>query len=187
MKIILGSHSPRRQQILKELNIDFTVIPSHVNEDAIRSADPKQLTQLLAAEKSVALQSQDIGDSILITADTVVVLGVQILEKAKSPEESAHMMRSLSGKTAKAITSVLVVNTQTKKAENFTDVATIHFKALPDDLIKALAPHFFERGCAGGFDIGEPLLHPYVTIEGDETTVRGMPQTRTRQAIQNVM
>jgi septum formation protein len=187
MRIILGSHSPRRQQILKELHLDFTVIPSHVNEEAIRSADPKQLTQLLATEKSVALQNTDIGDCILITADTVVFANGVIMEKGTSPDECAAMMRSLSGKTAKVITSVVVVNTQNKKCENFTDVATIHFNTLPDDLIHALAPHFFERGCAGGFDVSEPLLKPFFTIEGDETTVRGLPQTRTRQAIDSVM
>lgn len=183
MKLVLGSHSPRRQAILKELGFEFSVVPSHVDETLPVDMHVQKITEHLAQKKNDALQHMDLGDCILITADTLVSANGRVLEKPVSPEECVEMLKTISGKTARAYTSVVITNTSTKKSVNFSDVATITFDKLPHDLINALAPHFFERGVAGGFDVGEPLLKPYVHIAGDTTTVRGLPKEKTRQGI----
>lgn len=171
---------------MKELGIDFTVIPSHVDETLPQGMHVLEVTKHLAQKKNEALQHMDLGEAIIVTADTLIYAHGEILEKPKSPEDCVRMLKKISGDNARAYTSVVITNTGNHRSTSFSDSATIAFQVLPNDLIHALAPHFFERGLAGGFDVGEPLLAPYVTVTGDITTVRGLPKEKTRQGILSV-
>src|SRR3989344_9516090 len=96
MRIILGSKSPRRATILKEMGYEFEIMPSHIDERAITSDDPAQLALLLARAKADALLPKITPPAILITADLIVVWNGQIREKPTTPDEARRFLAECS-------------------------------------------------------------------------------------------
>lgn len=124
MKLVLASASPRREEILKKLNLKFTIVPAKIEEDSFDATDPVELVKTLALEKAKTV-SKLVEDVLIIAADTVVVQNGQILGKPEDELEAKKMLRQLSSKQHQVITGLTVLNSQTEASlveYNITDV-----------------------------------------------------------------
>ena len=108
MSLILASASPRRSELLRNANIDFTVNPAHVREEPLPNEKPLDYAQRLARDKAHAIFARHPDDAVL-GADTVVVVDRHLLEKPVDERDAARMLRLLSGQTHQVITGVCLV------------------------------------------------------------------------------
>src|SRR5579859_6596789 len=99
MKLILASSSPRRAEILANAGLPFSVLSSAVDETPYPGEEPAALVQRLANAKADLVTARTVGSSIILAADTVVVLGGEILGKPRSTEDARDMLQQLSGRT----------------------------------------------------------------------------------------
>src|SRR5262249_56962971 len=113
MHIILGSQSLGRRELLSAMGYVFAVMPAHIDERAIRSADPGALTLALAHAKADALLPQIHEPALLITADQVVVWRGTIREKPAHAEEARAFLRGYAEGQAETVTAVGVTHTAT--------------------------------------------------------------------------
>ncbi len=100
----LASTSPRRQEILRSLELEFTVIGVEIDETRLEGESPRQMVLRLAAEKAAAAVSEDV--QLVIGADTIVLLGDRILGKPRDRDDSVEMLMSLSGRNHTVLTGV---------------------------------------------------------------------------------
>ena len=108
MAIILASASPRRQELLRQVGCDFTVIVSDVAEDNGQKLPPTELAMSLAAAKAFAVVRQVSADDIVIGADTIVVLAGQVYGKPQDGADARRMLTELAGKEHEVITGLAV-------------------------------------------------------------------------------
>ena len=111
MKIILGSQSKKRREILSEMGYEFDVMPSDFDELSVRSPVAWELPLLLARAKADTLLQKVTKPALLITSDTVVECNGNIIEKARDAEEVKHFYREYGKHPAEIITAVVVTNT----------------------------------------------------------------------------
>lgn len=187
MKIILGSQSSGRREVLTKMGYTFEIMPADIDEKQIRLDDPVELTIKLANAKADALLTKISGTAILITSDQVVVCHKRILEKPENTFEAHDFLQLIQDYPAKTVTSVTVVNTATGKRVSGTDIAKIWFKNIPKNIINQYIAGQDPFLRAGGFDHNHPLLHPYVSkIEGEEDSITGLPRALTDKLIKSV-
>lgn len=187
MRIILGSASKRRQQIMKEMGYDFEVIPADIDEKAIRDQDPSKLTLAIANAKANAIIPRLKEEVLLITSDLVVVFKDKIIEKPTSKEEAYTVLDAYNQEPIKTVTAVVVTNTKTGKRVSGTDIATVYFNPIPKENIK----EFVESGKvfehAGSFAAENPLFAPFVKkIDGTLESIMGLPTELTKRLIEEV-
>src|SRR5580698_11207838 len=106
--IVLASASPRRQELLRNAGIPFTVQPADINETPLAGESPRDCAERLAREKALAVSRGRPQDWVL-GADTIVVVDDLILGKPRDADDAARMLRMLSGRTHAVITGVCVV------------------------------------------------------------------------------
>lgn len=124
LKLVLASASPRREELLTQLNLKFTVVPSKIDEEEFNISDPVELVKVLAEEKARSV-SKLVEDVIIIAADTVVVHNGQILGKPANESKARKMLKELSSDQHQVITGVAVLNSRTGESHldyNITDV-----------------------------------------------------------------
>jgi len=124
LKLVLASASPRREEILTQLNLKFTIVPSKIDESGFDHSDPVELVKVLA-EKKASSVSKLVEDALIIAADTVVVHNDQILGKPAGKLEAKKMLKKLSSDQHQVITGVAVLNSRTGESYldyNITDV-----------------------------------------------------------------
>ena len=124
LKLVLASASPRREEILKKLNLKFTIVPAKINEDNFSNDDPIDLVKTLALEKAKSV-SELVEEAIVIAADTVVVFNGQILGKPADEADAKNMLKSLNSNQHQVITGLAVLNSNKEKIfveHNITDV-----------------------------------------------------------------
>src|SRR3989339_1356339 len=178
MKIILGSASKWRQQILKEAGMAFDALAPNINEKNIRDEDPEKLALALAHAKAKALLPRIHSPHLLITADQVVYCNGEIFEKPRDDIELRKFLLAYVQHPAKTITALVVTNTQTQKSAEGIDIATVYFSP---DLIYSIENYLGNQElyhCAGGFQIENKTggLNPFILkIEGEIDSVKGLP------------
>ena len=127
LKLVLASGSPRREELLKQLKLKFTIVASKIDESNYQAEEPVQLVRKLAAEKAKSVSAL-VEDALIIAADTVVVYNDQILGKPKNKADAKNMLKMLSSNNHQVITGVAVVNSQDGKcelADNTTEVKMV--------------------------------------------------------------
>ena len=135
MKLILASASPRRAQILHDAGLSFAVVSSAIDETPYPSETPQQLVQRLADAKADLVAARAVGPSIIIAADTVVVLDGQILGKPRSTDDARRMLELFSGRTHSVITAVSLVRLPEIERRQFVETTLVHFAPLSRDEI----------------------------------------------------
>lgn len=182
MRLILGSASPRRRDLLAQLGIVPDLIsPADIDETPLKAELPRIYAKRLAQEKSQAIKA-DSGDLVL-TADTVVALGRRILGKPENYKEAETFLRLLSGRRHRVMTAVSVRcgdKMRTKLVE--TDVK---LKQLSDKEIRDYLASNEWQGKAGGYAIQgiAGALVPW--ISGSYSNVVGLPLTETAGLLQS--
>lgn len=171
---ILASKSPRRQQLLRSLDIDFTVHTREVDESYPVNLTKEEVPVYLAKLKAQAFQDELKENDLLITADTVVCLGNQILGKPENYDEAFSMLASLSGKTHQVITGVCL--TGKAKQVSFFASTEVEFKELTTEEIDYYILQYQPYDKAGAYGIQEWIGTIGIRhIEGSFYNVMGLP------------
>lgn len=173
-KIILASSSPRRADILKKLNIGFEIIPSPYVEDHTRTVFSYDFIENLAYNKAKAVVPLVKEPSIIIGADTVVVLDNEILGKPGSYEGAFKMLKRLSGKTHLVVTSIVVINTQTNEIKKNSTTSEVTFENLSDEQIKYYIDNYKPFDKAGSYGIQEMPEGYIKSYTGDLENIIGI-------------
>jgi len=173
MKILLGSNSPRRKELLQNLGYDFDVVSINCEEIFPENLPPEKIAGYLSELKADAFRDLE-NDEILITADTIVVLENQVLGKPKDEEDAFQMLRRLSGKAHQVYTGISV---KTKSGIiTQTDIANVFFNEITDSEIHHYIENFKPLDKAGSYGIQEWLGMAKISkIEGSFYTIMGLP------------
>ena len=174
-KIILGSNSPRRKELLAGLNIEFTVDTGNTFKEVYDADTPhERIPEVLAEGKSYGFHRELQQDEILITSDTLVLCEDRVMGKPHSREEAIDMLRCLSGKDHKVITAITLRDSQ--KCTTSSDTAIVHFKDLSDNEIEYYIDTFKPFDKAGAYGIQEWIGYIGIGhIEGSFFTIMGLP------------
>ncbi len=189
--LVLASGSPRRKQLLTDAGFAFTIETRPTDEVFPDTMPPNDVAEFLARQKAAEF-SHDVGNRLILTADTVVILGNQILNKPADAAEAYRMLRSLSGRSHRVRTGVCILAPREAslgdalpgESVSFTDEATVTFADLTDAEIEyyiRVCQPFDKAGAYGAQDfIG---LIGVERIEGSFYTVMGLPTHRVYQAL----
>ena len=174
LKLVLASASPRREEILEGLNLNFTVVPSKIDEDNFQNDNPVELVKNLAFEKAKSV-SKLVEDAIIIAADTVVVYNDQILGKPKNKKEAKKMLEELSSQKHQVITGVVVFDSQSGENYSEHNITEVKMTALNEQEIN----NYIETGepldKAGAYAI-QGLGGLFIEeIKGSYYSVMGLP------------
>ena len=181
-KIILGSASSRRQDLLKSIINDFEIKVSDLKEKYPKNLKEKEISEFLAIQKSENLSKTLKSEEILITADTIVVKGDRVLNKPKDRLEAQEMLQFLSGDKHKVITSVCLASKN--KQEVFTSETEVHFKILSIEEIDYYIKEYQPFDKAGAYGIQEWIgLIGIEKIKGSYCNVVGLPVVKLYQKL----
>ncbi|KAI8017986.1 7-methyl-GTP pyrophosphatase [Camellia lanceoleosa] len=168
-KIILGSSSTARRQILAEMGYEFSIVTADIDEQSIRREKPEDLVMALAEAK-------------------VVVYEGMIREKPSSKEEARQFIKGYSGGSATVVGSVLVTNLKTGTRKGGWDSAEVYFHDIPNAVIDSLVEEGIMLNVAGGLMLEHPLTLPFVdTVVGTADFVMGLPKSLTEKLIQEAL
>lgn len=181
IKIILASNSPRRKELLGGLGVDFEVkVLKGVDESYPESLPSTDVAEYIAAEKAAAYTVKD--DELLITADTVVIVGRDILGKPADAADACGMLRELSGKTHQVVTGVCL--TTCKEQRRFSVTTDVTFKQLSDAEINYYVDKYKPYDKAGAYGIQEWIGYIGVTaLSGSYYNVMGFPVQRVYEEL----
>ena len=173
-KIILASGSPRRQQFLKELDLDFEIRLKEIEEIYPNHLQAEEITDFLAKLKANAFENELKDNEILITSDTIVWLKNQALGKPTDASHALKMLTEMSGKTHEVITSVCIKTNQ--KEIVFHDKTSVSFASLTSQEIEYYLKNYKPFDKAGSYGIQEWIgLVAIEKIEGSYANVVGLP------------
>ena len=174
-KIILGSNSPRRKELLGGLDIEFTVDTGNTFEEVYDPATPHEhIPEVLSEGKSYGFHRALDANEILITSDTLVLCGDRVMGKPHSREEAIDMLRYLSGREHKVITAVTIRDRN--RCTTSSDTAIVHFKELSDSEIAYYVDTYKPFDKAGAYGIQEWIGYIGIgRIEGSFFTIMGLP------------
>lgn len=173
-KIILASGSPRRQQFLKDLDLDFEIRLKEIEEVYPDDLKGVAITNYLAELKAKAFEGEIKPNEILITSDTIVWLNEKALGKPKDYDDAFQILKSLSNQTHEVITSVCFKTDQ--KTDTLFDITKVTFGILTDDQIRYYLDKYKPFDKAGAYGIQEWIgLVGISKIEGSYTNVVGLP------------
>ena len=153
MKIILASASPRRLSLLRNIGLEPEVIASQIDEDSVPGESPEEKARGCALAKASAV-AEKVEDGLVIGADTVVVLGDEILGKPASREEAEEMLACLSGRTHRVVTGLAVVDAGSKRFVLGHETTEVTFRRLT----RAEIASYVASG--GAYGQGWRLWHP---------------------------
>lgn len=182
-RIILGSNSPRRRELLAGLGLSFDVhvIPG-LEENYPDSLQPQEIPVFLSKQKAEAYLPTLEDQVLLITADTIVWNETEVIGKPKDREDAIRMLRSLSGHEHQVVTGVCL--TTTKKQETFSVVSSVRFASLTDEEIIYYVDKYKPFDKAGAYGIQEWIGYVGVeSISGSFYNVMGLPVQRLYQEL----
>lgn len=185
-KVILASNSPRRKLLLGGLDLDFEVrVIDDIDESYPEGLEPKSIAEYIAKKKADAYKQTMNADELIITADTIVVLGNKILGKPADEKEAKKMLGRLSGKTHQVITGVCMLTTESEKV--FSVTTDVTFRKLFTQEITHYVKNFRPFDKAGAYGIQEWIGHVGVTsIKGSYFNVMGLPVQRIYKELKNM-
>ncbi|XP_016686986.1 7-methyl-GTP pyrophosphatase isoform X2 [Gossypium hirsutum] len=168
-KIILGSSSIARRNILAEMGYEFSLMSADIDEKGIRKEKPEELVMALAEAK-------------------VVVYEGVVREKPANEKEAREFIKGYSGGHAATVGSVIVTNLKTGFRKGEWDRVKIYFHKIPDEIIEKLIEEGAVLHVAGGLIIEHPLIMPYVKeVVGTTDSVMGLPKALTEKLIKEAL
>jgi septum formation protein len=182
-KIILASNSPRRKELLAGIDVQFEVrVIQDIDESYPSDLPTKDIAEYISHKKAAVYQQQMAPDELIITADTIVVLGNEVMGKPHDEADARRMLRELSGRTHQVITGVTLTTIQ--KQVSFSVETDVTFKQLSDSEIDYYVSHYKPFDKAGAYGIQEWIGHIGVTaLQGSYFNVMGLPVQRIYEAL----
>ena len=183
-KMILASNSPRRRELLAGLGVDFEVrVLPDIDESYPATLPALQTAEYIACKKAAAYREVMADDELVITADTVVIVGDEVLGKPSDAAEAALMLRKLSGRTHHVVTGVCL--TTCEQTVQFSVRTDVTFKQLTDDEIDFYIKKYQPFDKAGAYGIQEWIGYIGCTgLNGSYYNVMGLPVQRIYTELQ---
>jgi septum formation protein len=174
--LVLASASPRRQELLRNAGIVFTVQAADISETPLAGEAPRDCAERLAREKALAVFQKQ-SKNYVLGADTIVVVDDAILGKPRDAVDAARMLRLLSGRTHAVITGVCLVGPVASKTEALTasESTLVTFCELSHDEIRDYVAMGEPMDKAGAYAIQGIASRWIPRIEGDYSNVVGLP------------
>jgi len=176
MHLILASQSPRRAALLRQVGLDFSIMPSHVDEGNAPMDDALAHVHFLAEAKAAEVAAGDVN-GLVIGSDTVVVLDGHILGKPRSEREALSMLEALSGRSHAVYTGLCLVDTAGGSITE-AEKTLVHFRPVARWEIEDYVASGGPMDKAGAYGIQERAGLFVSGIEGDYHNVMGFPLTR---------
>lgn len=185
--VILASNSPRRRELLGDLGIDFIVRTLNgIDESYPQELPVLEIAEYISLKKAHAYKNEMSADELIITADTVVILGDEVLGKPKDADDARRMLRELSGKIHKVVTGVTIVTID--KISSFSAVTDVEFAELSDEDINYYVDNYLPLDKAGAYGIQEWIGCMGVRhINGSFYNVMGLPLHRLYNELEKLM
>lgn len=187
--VILASASPRRAALLAQIGVPFTAIPSALEEVVPEGLSPAETAIHLAIQKAsdvarhVADAEKGAGNTAVLGADTVVVLGRQLLGKPRDARDAARTLRLLSGHVHSVITGVALVWLSNGETESWAEETRVAFRELHETEIAAYVATGRPLDKAGAYGIQEDAAAFVSRIEGCYFNVVGLPLSRLSERL----
>jgi len=186
---ILASRSPRREQLLKEVGLEFDVRIKDYKEDYPLHLSGSEIAEYLAHDKALQFEGEISDHDIVITADTIVWCSNKVLDKPSDFNEAIDILRIISGKTHDVITGVTFFSNHGK--HTFSETTKVTFDHLTDEEINYYVQEFKPFDKAGAYGIQEWIgLVGIISIEGSYFNVMGLPVqkllTELKRYIKNI-
>jgi septum formation protein len=173
-RLILASKSPRRYELLKQMGLDFEVIPSEAAEDFLNTESPREHVIRLAEAKAREVASKH-PDRWVVAADTVVYINGSILGKPKCQEEAVEMLRRLSGQEHRVLTGFSVCHLEKGESDHEAVQTLVRMKPLTSAEIAWYVQTGEPFDKAGGYAIQGVGSFMIESIQGSYTNVVGLP------------
>ena len=176
MRLILASNSRTRKEVLDKVGVKYSVVPSNIVEHSDK-VDPKEYVMDLSRQKAEAIIN-DVKDGVIISADSIIYIDSEKLEKPKSKAQAKEMLQKLSGRINYAVTGVTIIDLYQDKTVTFNEVTEVYFDELDDkeiDWYIENEQYIFER-C--GYSIAGKSAIYIPKINGDYYNILGMPISR---------
>ncbi|MEJ8553155.1 Maf family protein [Tepidibacter sp. Z1-5] len=183
MNIVLASASPRRKELLSNLNLDFKIMKSYIEEFVNDKYTPESIAMSLSFQKAIDVANKTGKNSIVIGADTIVVLDEKILGKPKDEQDAFNTLNQLSGKCHKVITGISVLRLSDNKKIIDYEVTKVKMREFSEDEIKRYIKTTEPMDKAGSYAIqgyGSLLVEQ---INGDYFNVVGLPVSKLGQIL----
>ncbi len=175
--VVLASGSPRRYELLKGLGLNFKVVPSDAPEDHSLESDFQAIVKKNARNKGMAV-AQKHPESLIISADTIVVLGRQIMGKPKTEQEAFRMLQALSGQTHEVYTGLSLIFKKYERTALDAVCTKVRFRPLSEEEIWAYINTGEPFDKAGGYGIQGQGALLVDGINGCYYNVVGLPLAR---------
>ncbi len=178
--LILASASPRRRELLTQIGVDFVTQSADIDESHLANETPDDYVMRLANAKASKVASKVLESQCVLGADTIVVVGDEVLGKPKDMEAAASMLSKLSGREHRVLTGVALIDaTDVRMIESFVVRTTVHFRRLSDAEINAYIKCGEPMDKAGAYGI-QGLGGAFVkSITGSYSNVVGLPLAET--------
>ena len=181
--LALASKSPRRKEILTNIGLKFDIVNSNYEEEFEDMNFSYEKIETLAKNKALGSLSNIKKPCYIISADTVVVIKNKILLKPIDKNDAFNMLKSLSNKEHKVVTSICILNSMTKNFVLNSTTTKVEFNLLSDEMIDFYIDNYKPFDKAGAYGIQE-LPDGYVkSITGDKENVIGLSSKSVRLAI----
>lgn len=182
--VVLASKSPRRQELLKGMGVKFVCVTKETPED-YPEMPFKKVPEYLSRQKSLAFTDEELPeDYLLITADTVVIAGDEILGKPVDRKDALRMMRILSGKPHHVVTGVTVRTRE--KMKTFSAVSKVTFASLDEEEMTYYVDHYKPYDKAGAYGIQEWIGYVGISgLQGSFYNVMGLPTRKLYQTLKS--
>ena len=173
-RIILASGSPRRKQLLEWAEIPFEIVVKETDETFPAGLKVEEVAIHIARQKAMAVRPVVNNDSVILAADTIVVLNERIIGKPKSREDAINILSDLSGNQHRVITGVVIM--LGKKEISFSDSTNVCFHDLSREQIEFYVDKYKPYDKAGAYAIQEWIgVVGIKSVEGDFYNVMGLP------------
>ena len=184
--IILASNSPRRKELLAGLGMPFEVrVLQDIDESYPDDLPVSEVALYIAGKKADAYRASLADDELVITADTVVIVGDEILGKPVDETDAERMLRLISGRTHQVTTGVCMLTRETERC--FAVTTDVTFKPLSDDEIRYYITRYKPFDKAGAYGIQEWIGYIGVTgLHGSYYNVMGLPVQRIYETLQQI-
>lgn len=176
-RLVLASASPRRRQLLQGLDLPVEITSVDVDETPPPGMPHAEVAEFLAHKKADAWPGTLAADQVLVTADTTVLIGDELLNKPEDPADARRMLARLAGHTHRVITGVSLRTLQ--RTVSFADVAHVTFAPLTEAEIAYYVERHSPLDRAGAYGVQDWIGYVAVSrIEGSFYTVMGLPLHR---------
>jgi septum formation protein len=183
-RIILASRSPRRQQLLRELGLNFEIVIKDYKETYPEGLGGEEIAQYVARKKAILFRNEISDNEIVITADTIVWCKARVLGKPLNSEDAIRMLKEISGDTHEVITGVCLYSSS--KEKTFSVSTKVTFDRLSEEEIIYYVEKFEPLDKAGAYGIQEWIgIIGCSHIEGSYYNVVGLPVQRLYKELQD--